>query len=309
MDEIIRRFQIRDVVEQKLDSWFDHEIRRFMWFQGETLDDLVKFEEKDSLQNLTAKISHYRNYEDLVDTSKLFLNYAKRRREEAQSQNTSNVRLSNQIKSDLLDKRNKLSKQDDYTKVLKKNIEQCDRTIASADEIIEKTAESAEKLTSSKVAEAKFEKVGFEWTSLQQQYAGRERSGDLLALKLVSADSFFKNLDSLEAKIQERKIALGAQNQSISLEVPKESDLEKLIASERCDFCGTDAPRDSVPYEHMVARLKEMRAQSERANELRELNRFQSEIPDITHALDALIKRATTIHETFVKEEEEVRVR
>ena len=71
----------------------------------------------------------------------------------------------------------------------------------------------------------------------------------------------------------------------------------------------TDAPRDSVPYEHMVARLKEMRAQSERANELRELNRFQSEIPDITHALDALIKRATTIHETFVKEEEEVRVR
>lgn len=299
----------QEVVERKLDSWFDHEIRRFMWFQGETLDDLVKFEEKDSLQNLTAKISHYRNYEDLVDTSKLFLNYAKRRREEAQSQNTSNVRLSNQIKSDLLDKRNKLSKQDEYVKVLRKNIELCDRTIASADEIIEKTAESAEKLTSAKVAEAKFDKVGFEWTSLQEQYADRERSGELLALELESVGTFFNDLERLETKIQERKTALGAKNQAISLEVPKESDLEKLIASERCDICGTDAPRDSIPYEHMVARLKEMRAQSERANELRELNRFQSEIPDVVHALDGLIKRATTIHETFLKEEEEVKVR
>ena len=101
----------------------------------------------------------------------------------------------------------------------------------------------------------------------------------ILGLAIESAELFFSGIEQLESLLNRRKEELGAEQQTISLEIPSATDLQKLIDAERCDVCGTEAQVGSKPYEHMVARLQEMLSQSEKASELRKLNTFQREIP------------------------------
>ena len=293
-------------VTRKLDRWFDHEIRQYMWFQGETLDELVDFEERDSLQTLTAKISHYRHYEDLLGDCRAFQTYAKRKLETAQSSNAKDRRRSTEIQTELRKKRNKLSKHDELLAEIENNIKGAEQTIKTTDEIIEKTASSAAELAAFKSAERKFEKIGDELNALRREHAGRERAGDLLALQIESAELFFSGIEQLETLLTKRKEELGAEEQTISLEIPSASDLQKLIDAERCDVCGTEAQVGSEPHKHMVARLKEMLSQSEKASELRNLNTFQREIPELRDLLRRKIELAHSLQADFRKEEKKL---
>ena len=290
-------------VTRRLDAWFDHEIRQYMWFQGETLDELVNFEERDSLQTLTAKISHYRHYEDLLDDCRAFQTYAKRKLETAQSANAKDRRRSAEIQTELRNTRNELDKHGEHLAEIESNIKGAELTIKAADEVITKTAASAAELEKFKASERKFEKIGDDLNALRREYASRERSGDLLALQIESAELFFSGIEQLESLLNRRKEELGAEQQTISLEIPSATDLQKLIDAERCDVCGTEAKVGSEPYEHMVARLQEMLSQSEKAGELRKLNTFQREIPELHDLLRRKIELASSLQTDFKKEE------
>lgn len=45
----------------------------------------------------------------------------------------------------------------------------------------------------------------------------------------------------------------------LPIQIPDVSTLETLIASERCEICGRDAPKGTPAYQHMCDRLKELR--------------------------------------------------
>lgn len=299
--------EISDPVQvgNKLDSWFDPNIRSYMWFQGETLDDLVRFEKKDSLQVLTEKISHYRHYESIVKESESFLRYTKNQLEKELLNSTTNQAKARQLTEELRTKRNDLTNTNDQKKVYENNLKTSEETIEDADRIIEKTALSATLAIKAKDAEAKFRRIGDEREGFMRLFQDQNRSGQLLALHVDNSESFFNGLDRIQALLIARKKELGVRNQTISLEVPSESDLEKLINAEFCEICGNVAPRGSAAHEHMVNRLNEMRAQSEINSELRGINLFQKEIPEILTLFEEKIKSANRLdfdHEKQMKE-------
>jgi DNA sulfur modification protein DndD len=298
--------EISDPVQvgNKLDSWFDRNIRSYMWFQGETLDDLVRFEQKDSLQVLTEKISHYRHYESIVKESDAFLRYTKNQLEKEQSNSTSNRLRANELTDNLRTKRSDLENTINQKEVYEHNLKTSEETIEDADRIILKTAKSAALAIQAKEAQAKVRRIGDEREGLMRLFQDQNRSGQLLALHVDNPESFFSGLDRIHALLIARKEELGVRNQTISLEVPSESDLEKLIDAEFCDICGNVAPKGSAAHEHMVHRLNEMRAQSEINSELKGINLFQKEIPEILTLLEEKIKSANRLdldHERQMK--------
>ena len=292
------------IVDAKLDSWFDYEIRGYMWFQGETLDELVQFERKDSLQELTKRISHYRHYEDLVSDGQALLKYSKRKLEAEQTAASKDKKLANGIESDLRTKRNEASALEDIIKSTRQNIRHCEESRLDAEAMIELTASSADFVIKAKDADRLLEKVGDELESLRTSHANNEKSGLLLGLKVENEETFFSKLHELEAKLTLKKKELGAVNQSISLEVPSQSDLEKLISAQRCEICGTDAPEGSDAFQNMVTRLEEMKEQSNAKNELRAINLIQREIPEIRDMLRRKIDASNKIFNQFKTNEE-----
>jgi DNA sulfur modification protein DndD len=290
-------FEISDPVQvnNKLDGWFDREIRSYMWFQGETLDDLVQFEHKNSLQVLTEKISHYRHYESIVKESESFLRYAKNQLEKEQAQNTKDQRRASQLKEDLRSKRNDLKIATEEKEEVTRNLRFNEETIIDAQRIIEATAKSATLVIRAKEAESKHLRIGEEREGVMRLFQDQNRSGQLLALNIDSLDSFYGGLEKFQNLLITTKEHLGVRNQTISLEVPSESDLEKLIQAERCEICGNDAPLGSAAHNHMVKRLNEMRAQSDIKSELKDINLFQKEIPEILSLLEGKIKNSNRL--------------
>ena len=292
-----------ETVNRKLDDWFDHEIRKYMWFQGETLDELVQFEKRDSLQELTKKISHYRHYEDLVQDAKAFLNYSKRKMEEQQRLASSDKRKATEIENELRGKRNELSRLQEIISDHEKNIKFAEENRNEAENIIERTASSAELLAKAKEADRAHERIGELLKNHRLQHRTLARSGELLPLLAEESETFFGALSELEETIATRKEKLGVINQSISLEVPSQSDLEKLIKAERCEICGTDAPEGSDAHKHMVSRLDEMINQSNLNTELKYLNLLQKELPEVLNLFERKSKTASETHLDFKKEE------
>ncbi len=295
-----------DVVNRKLDAWFDPAIRRYMWFQGETLDELIQFEKKDSLQSLTKKISHYRHYEDLVGDAHAFLKYTKRKLENAQTEASRDQKKANGIDEDLRKKRVEIAKLREAIVSHRKNIKHCEEARLDAEAIIELTASSAELLSQAKRSEEEHKRHGEALESHRKAFAMLKRTGQLLALHVEKPESFFPKREDLQKRLVLRKKDLGAIDQSISLEVPNQSDLEKLIKSEKCDVCGTKAPLGSTAHTHMVSRLEEMRAQSGVSNELKRVNLFQKEIPEVIELLQRRIDDAQRQNQRFKDTEKEL---
>jgi len=288
-----------EVVDRKLDSWFDPEIRKYMWFQGETLDELVQFERKDSLQSLTKKISHYRHYEDLVNDGQAFLKYTKRKLEASQTEFSKDKRKANEIETELRGRRNELDHIRDAVTSHLKNIKHCEESRLDAEAIIEATASSAELLAKAKESEVAHQRVGEELEAHRNAHAVLHKSGELLGLHVDNTETFFSGITEIEQKLVKRKEELGAINQTISLEVPSQSDLEKLIDAERCDICGTEAPTGSIAYENMVKRLEEMRAQSNISSELKQINLLQKEMPEVVSLFERRVYEARKQQEQF----------
>lgn len=289
-------------VKYKLDGWFDQEIRSYMWFQGETLDELVQFEHKNSLQVLTEKISHYRHYESIAKESESFLRYAKNQLEKEQSNNTKDQRKATQLREDLRSKRNDLDSIIKQKEVQEENLKFSEESIEDAQRIIERTAKNASLVIKAKEADAKHMKIGDERESLMRVFQDQNRSGQLLALQIDNPGSFYNKIDDLLSVLIGRKEELGVRNQTISLEVPSESDLEKLIHAEFCEICGNAAPKGSAAHDHMVKRLNEMRAQSDINSELKDINQFQKEIPEIFTLLEEKIKSANRLDLNYEKQ-------
>lgn len=62
-----------------------------------------------------------------------------------------------------------------------------------------------------------------------------------------------------EAKI-EQSVEISKEIKSkLPIQIPDVSTLETLIAAERCEICGRDAPKGTPAYQHMCDRLKELR--------------------------------------------------
>lgn len=293
-------------VNRKLDNWFDREIRSYMWFQGETLDELVQFEQKDSLKVLTEKISHYRHYEGIVKESEAFLKYTKNQLEREQSKNTKDQRTAIKLREDLRSKRkdfeNTITQREEY----ERNLKFCEETIDDAQRIIERTAKSASLVIKAKEADSKHISVANEREALMRLFQDQNRSGQLLAIHIDNPQLFFNGLDRVRDLLVARKEELGVRNQTISLEVPSESDLEKLIHAEFCEICGNAAPKGSSAHEHMVRRLNEMRAQSDINSELKDINLFQKEIPEILTRLEEKIKGANRLDLDYEKQKKQL---
>ena len=111
------------------------------WFQGETLDELVNFEERDSLQTLTARFPLPAAYEDLLDDCRAFQTYAKNKLN-AITWPMPRIKRSAEIQTELRNTRSELDRHVELLDEIESNIKGAELTIKAADEVITKTAAS-----------------------------------------------------------------------------------------------------------------------------------------------------------------------
>ena len=163
-------------IKRRLDDWIDLEFLNYMWFQGEALDELVKLDQKGVLQSLTAKISHYSFFEDLVADGLAFKTYATNKLVDAQTRYSKDAREAIRLNSLL--KKEKTAEKDNLVQLdaITESLSELNKTIERCDSIIALTAESSDLLNKWKDAERNYEKKRSELTNRRETFSAQQEA-------------------------------------------------------------------------------------------------------------------------------------
>ena len=234
----------------KIADLFPEGIRDYIWFQGESLDNLINFRNKDTLKAAVKHISYFPYYEKLSD----IISKSKTKIEKLEStKRSANNKNNQQVKS-------LLSAIDTLRFKLEKEVENKDKIETNISTIQIALNEDEGKMTGL----ANF-------TSLVNEYNKCEISIKDVLNQLTTIDNYQRNqvpnlwilrginpyVEKCDDIIRNHTDEQNTVPEKKYLDNPGRAKLEEIIADEQCFVCGSDVKENSAQFNWIKNRLKE----------------------------------------------------
>jgi DNA sulfur modification protein DndD len=283
-----------------LEDIFPSSIRKFMWYQGETMDELYDFSKPSTLKNAINEISYFPMYDNMEKIVK-----------------SSSISISKKIEKVL-----KLQKK------LSGSQERLINDINYKTRIIENKKESLTELESDisrlqdDIADEEHKLKGYDkYRDIKDQLTKLESELNLTKARIDDSNNYIKEslinkwmLNGCEGLIKASEKNLNILSEEIKLfqnttnpvpfSLPGPEYVEKMIADSKCYICEREVLEDTPEYEALKKRLNDFENNSNQKileGNYTELNRARrrllSELPDIevefnkkNKAVEALIK-------------------
>jgi hypothetical protein len=272
-----------------LDALFPVSIRKFMWFQGETVDELYDFNNPSTLNYAIKEISYFPIYENLVSITK-----------------ESQYSISKKIDNELRKRKNLTTKQE----TLIREIEEAKRKISNYNDKIIDCKNEIENLTETiyneedklkgfdKFSElkSKITKFDYEIKSVNDKIEslsvfGKEKFVSKWMLNkcddLIKASS--KNLDLLSAEVK----AFQPTDNPVPITLPGPEYVQQMLDNHICYICEREVVEGTPAYAALETRMADFKAnqiQKIQSDNFTELNRFRrsllNELPTITNEIN-----------------------
>lgn len=277
-----------------LEKIFPSSIRKFMWYQGETMDELYDFSNPSTLKNAIKEISYfpmYDNMEKIVKAASASID--KKIEKELGLQNKLNA-----FQQNLINKINTESK----------NIE--------TKEIQIETLKNDIHALQDDIADIEHKLKGYDkYRDLKEQLILLQSELDLTKKRIEDSDVYIKEtlinkwmLNGCEVLINESEKNLNILNDEIQkfqqtsnpvpLSLPGPEYIEKMLADNTCYICEREVHEDTAPYEALKKRLYDFECNLNHKilqDNYTELNRARkrltSELPDIENEILANNKK------------------
>ena len=291
------------IAEQIIRDIFPEGIRNYIWFQGESLDNLINFRNKETLKSAVKHISYYPFYEKLsaiITQSKGIIekNEAKKLRE----LNKGNANFEKA-----------LSEKENYTRLIKREEENKKQIEENIRTINIKLAEDNDKMKGiadySKLTQKYYkygqelERINGEVTRLDDEQ--RKQVPNFWVLRGISpmiekCKQIIKDYTSFQDTAPEKKY----------LDNPGRAKLEEILEQGQCFVCGSDASEGTTASDWIKKRLKE---QEEYLKELEEYStnlefsrQFERFIGQIQDYPDSLLLSLDSIDKQYETSENKI---
>lgn len=278
LDSLLQIFKI-DVVEPHLvtndreieiiiQNILPAHIQPYLWFQGEQVDSLIDFKDKNTLSKAINILSDISLYDDYVDIAKKSLKSAQFILNQEQRKNTKDTKEREDLEKERIKYQTSIDRQKEELRLAK------DEFVIASEKYEELTAKIQDVEALSKLKEKKS----------QKESLYRRANKDKLDLK----QNFNKNLFSkawvlrntlplfegyiglygnyeewrLRRVAEERGKQIAAKKVTEILQnrlpsnVPEPMYIERMLKEERCLVCDREALKGSAPYEAIQALLK-----------------------------------------------------
>jgi DNA sulfur modification protein DndD len=234
----------------KVDQLFPDEIRDYIWFQGESLDSLINFRNKDTLKAAVKHISYFPYYEKLSDIiTKSKLRIEKLESSKISSNNKNNLQVRNLVsKVDLL--RYKIENEITNKDTIENNISMIQVSLHQDEGKITGLANFTGLVNDYHKCEQAIKDINNNLTILDEFQ--RKQVPNLWILRGIDAPidactSIIKTHTNEQNTVPERKY----------LDNPGRTKLEEIIKDKLCFVCGTDVEENSKQFHWISNRLKE----------------------------------------------------
>ncbi|GAB3489774.1 hypothetical protein GCM10027341_00580 [Spirosoma knui] len=237
-------------VEEQLRKLFPREIRNYVWFQGEALDRLIDFSNRNTFEQAIKYISYFPRYVTLSSLIDQATDVIEKERNKKQRAATSNQReYDEQVR--------KLAERKEELRRLNRELDDLEnqRTEASqAQEKAETQLKAYQEFPPLKQKESKAE------TDFQ---VARTRIDDEIDRQKSQFQKkwLLKGMAGLMQEARQRMQDYETQRSGnakyeLPADVPAKAYLERMLGEAQCLVCGTDAPAGSPPHTHIQNRIQ-----------------------------------------------------
>ena len=271
--------------EDKINELFPEGIRNYIWFQGESLESLINFRNKETLKAAVKHISYFPYYEklsDIISKSKVKISSIESRKLKEVNKHNANVRA---LLSAIDTLNYKISHEEEIKRQLEENIEKVNIALAEGETKLSGLAS---------------------FSSLVKRYKDCENEIDRLLSASTNVDEYQRAqlpnlwvLRGIEPLISECKRLIEAHKEKEDtvpekkyLDNPSRAKLEEILHGKKCFVCGTEFTERDAPYHYITERLRlqeeYLREMEEYTNNMqlsKQFNMFVGKIQDYPDSL------------------------
>ncbi|WOC51864.1 chromosome segregation protein [Bergeyella porcorum] len=289
--------------ESKMSDLFPEGIRNYIWFQGESLDSLLNFRNKDTLKSPVKHISYYPYYEKL---STIILESKNNiEREEAKKLvtiNKGNAELK-KVLNEITFNKGKIEQKGEKKEKLEEEILKIETYIAQYEKGLEGKMEY-HKLRIDLQNEEKKEKDILYEIQKKDEYQRKEVT-DVWILRGISPI-----LENCKEIINNHTKTTAVPPEIRYLDNPSKAKLEEILKDGQCFVCGSDASEGTKAADWIKNRLKEQEKYLQEFEDYKkniESNRqFERFIGKIQDYPDDLLLPLQNIDKNYLDSEDEI---
>lgn len=289
--------------EYKINTLFPDGIRNYIWFQGETLESLINFRNKETLKEAVKHISYYPYYEKLSDI----------------------IAKSKQKIATLESKRlSEVNKHNTNVKNLLSTIETNRKFIEIEEAKLKQTEENIE-LIKMRLAESENKITGLaKYTGLVQKY--HECNDEIARIndEINDNDKFQRRqlpklwilrtidpmIEDCKSIIERHKMDEYTVPEKKYLDNPSRSKLEEILRDGKCYVCGSDTSEGTAAYHYIQERMRlqeeYLREMEEYTNNMQFSKMFNMFVGKIQDYPDALLSSLSKIDKQYSESEERI---
>ena len=296
---------IDDMAESKIAELFPEEIKKYIWFQGETLDELIDFSDSNNLKNAVRHISYYPFYEKLSSI-------ISKSRIKIESQETKHLKDVNQrnaeakhLVSRIENLRNKVSEEENNEKRINETISKMEIQLASDEGKIKGLAKFADSVNKYDACEADISRINDELTHLDDEE--RKALSDIWVLRGTSA-----MIEKCKELVNNHVEMVNTAPERKFLDNPSRSKLEAILnVDHKCFVCGCpvdEAHPERVQWIKDRIRMQEefLREMDEYRQNLEQSAQFNSLLSKIQDYPDSLLVAVNDIDNNYIGIEERI---
>ena len=232
-------------------------IKPYMWFQGEQVNSLMDLTDSSALSQVVNLLSDISDYDDLISIAKTGADKAKKELKKHKSTLSSDEEKSKSLNTQLEDCDNNIDK-------LNRQVEVCDEQIETAKLKIEELISKVDDAEAKAKYKSERKVLKDEYNSLEIQLLNANNNSSKGLFKnhwiLKNVSPFFKKFDDKYKQYtikHNEKINAGKVNEiKLPINMPRPVHVEQMIEDESCYVCGRSAPKGSEAHEHIISLIK-----------------------------------------------------
>ena len=273
------------LAEDKINELFPDGIRNYIWFQGESLESLINFRNKETLKAAVKHISYFPYYEklsEIISKSKLKITGIESRKLKEVNKHNSSVKG---LLSTIDSLNYKIAREEENKKQFETNIETIKIALADGETKISGLASYSMLVKKYKDCENEINKLLSETTRIDEFQ--REKLPSLWILRGI--EPMIQQCKEIIEKHKEEEYTVPEKKY---LDNPSRSKLEEILKDKKCFVCGTEFSEDDAPYHYITERLrlqeeylKEMEEYTSNMQLSKQFNMFVGKIQDYPDSL------------------------
>lgn len=273
------------LAEDKINELFPDGIRNYIWFQGESLESLINFRNKETLKAAVKHISYFPYYEklsEIISKSKLKIAGIESRKLKDVNKHNSNVKG---LLSTIDNLNYKIAREEENKKQFETHIETIKIALADGETKISGLASYSMLVKKYKDCENDINKLLSETTRIDEFQ--REKLPSLWILRGI--EPMIQQCKEIIEKHKEEEYTVPEKKY---LDNPSRSKLEEILKDKKCFVCGTEFSENDAPYHYITERLrlqeeylKEMEEYTSNMQLSKQFNMFVGKIQDYPDSL------------------------